>query len=326
MLKLTELRPLDRLNILGLVGIAAIALIFHNRVEYYLIIMIINLAVSFGLIVLMNFDSQRRNVVIRIVARWYTLPLIFLTFKELYLMVHPINPHDLDYLLIRIDKIIFGADPTALLDKIATPGLTEFLQICYSSFYLMWIILGVDLLRKGDDKGFIFFFFVLMYGFYTSYIGYLFVPAIGPRFTLHNFAKLDSELPGLYVTTFLRTIINSGESITNVAQAAMLAQRDCFPSGHTEMTLITIAMAIKYRAKSAMVIIPLGAGLIFATIYMRYHYGVDVIAGVLFAIFVLSTANWLESKLQSKRQGSNGEAADADYRNTAIEEELNIRK
>ncbi len=306
MFKLTELRPLDRLNILGLIGIAVVAVVFHSRVEYYLTILIINIAVSLALIALINWDSKRRNLITRILARWYTLPLIFLTFKEMYLMVHPINPHDLDYLLIRIDKVIFGTDPTAFLDKIATQGLTEFLQICYSSFYFLWIILGIDLLRKGDDKGFYFFFFVLMYGFYTSYIGYLFVPAIGPRFTLYDFAKLGSELPGLYLTPFLRNVINSGESITNVAQAAMLAQRDCFPSGHTEMTLITMLIAIKYRTKSAMVIVPLGAGLIFATIYMRYHYGVDVIAGALFAIFVLSTANWLESKLQSKKRGTNG--------------------
>ena len=307
MFDLTKLRPLDRLNILGMLAIAVVALIFHGRVEYYKTIVFVNILLSFALVYLMNLDARRESPLVSFIATWYTLPLIFLTFKELYLMVHPINPHDLDYLLIRIDRMIFGTDPTAVLDRIATPGLTEFLQICYASFYFLWVILGVDLLRTGNKKGFLFFFFVLMYGFYLSYAGYLFVPAIGPRFTLYDFAKLDQQLPGLYLTPILRHIINSGESITNVTQAAMLAQRDCFPSGHTEMTIITIAMAMKFRTKSAMIIIPLGTGLIFATVYMRYHYGVDVIAGALFAVFVLATGTWLESKLQGKKARVNGE-------------------
>lgn len=302
MFDLSKLRPLDRLNILGMFAIAAVALIFHSRVEDYGAIILTNIVLSAGLILLMNTNSRRSNAVVRFIATWYTLPLIFITFKELYLMVHPINPHDLDYLLIRMDRMIFGTDPTAVLDRIATPGLTEFLQICYASFYFLWVILGVDLLRSGNRKGFLFFFFALMYGFYLSYAGYLLVPAIGPRFTLYDFAKLDQQLPGLYLTPILRHIINSGESITNVAKAATLAQRDCFPSGHTEMTVITIAMAMKYRAKSAMVIIPLGTGLIFATVYMRYHYGVDVIAGALFSVFVLTTASWLEAKLQTRKK------------------------
>jgi membrane-associated phospholipid phosphatase len=301
MIELKTLRPLDRLNILGLMAIALVALIFHDRIPETIWIVAANIVVSIGILILVNFDSRKKNVFLKFISCWYTLPLIFMTFKELYLMVHPINPHDLDYLLIQIDKAIFGTDPTAVLDRIATPSLTEFLQICYSSFYLLWIILGVDLLRNKNEKGFSYFLFVLMYGFYASYVGYILVPAIGPRFTLYDFANLDKDLPGLFLTPFLRGVINSGESITNVAKAALLAQRDCFPSGHTEMTIITIAIAIKYRAKSAMLIIPLGLGLIFATVYMRYHYGIDVIAGAIVGVLVLSTANWLESKMSGNK-------------------------
>jgi membrane-associated phospholipid phosphatase len=303
-----KLRPLDRLNILGMALISIVALVFHSRVSYYLSIIAANALVSVGIVLLANLDAKAHNPVIRFIAHWYSMPLIFLTFKELYLMVHPINPHDLDYVLIKMDKMIFGSDPTALLDKIATPGLTEFLQICYSSFYLLWFILGIDLLRQRNEEGFLFFLFLLMYGFYTSYAGYLLVPAIGPRFTLYDFARLDHDLPGLYVTPFLRSVINSGESITNVAKAALLAQRDCFPSGHTEMTLITIAAAIRYRAKSAMIIVPLGSGLIFATVYMRYHYGIDVIAGALLGAAVLANGRWLEGKMG----GGSGRALSGD--------------
>jgi len=299
MIELNKLRPLDRLNILGLMAIAVVALVFHDRIPAAAWIVAANIMVSIGILVLVNFESRKKSI--KFISCWYTLPLIFMTFKELYLMVHTINPYDLDYLLIQIDRAIFGTDPTAVLDRISTPGLTEFLQISYSSFYLLWVILGVDLLWHKNERGFSFFLFVLMYGFYVSYVGYILVPAIGPRFTLYDFANLNKELPGLYLTPLLRGVINSGESITNVARAALLAQRDCFPSGHTEMTIITIAIAIKYKAKSAMLIAPLGLGLIFATVYMRYHYGIDVIAGAIAGVFVLSTASWLESKMSGNK-------------------------
>lgn len=325
MLGINKLRPLDRLNIIGMGLISLVALIFHTRVEHYLFIIITNILVSSGIVVLVNFDASRKNRITRLIAHWYTMPLIFLTFKEMYFMVHPINPHDLDFVLIKLDRLIFGTDPTALLDKIASPGLTEFLQICYSSFYILWFILGIDLLRHRNYEGFMFFLFVLMYGFYTSYAGYLLVPAIGPRFTLYDFSKLNQQLPGLYLTPILRDIINSGESITNVAKAASLAQRDCFPSGHTEMTLITIATAIRYRAKSSMIIIPLGIGLIFATVYMRYHYGVDVIAGALVGTMVLASGRWLEAKLGGKITAP-GNGSTYTLVDQPLEDEIEVRK
>lgn len=325
MFDINRLKPLDKLNIIGMSLISLVALIFHNRVEHCPFIVITNILISFGILVLANLDDGKNKRIVRFLAHWYTMPLIFLTFKEMYLMVHPINPHDLDFILIKLDRVIFGTDSTAVLDKIATPGLTEFLQICYSSFYILWFILGIDLLRQHNEEGFMFFLFVLMYGFYTSYVGYLIVPAIGPRFTLYNFAMLDKELPGLYLTPILRGIINSGESITNVARAAALAQRDCFPSGHTEMTLITIAAAIRYRSKSAMIIIPLGIGLIFATVYMRYHYGVDVIAGALVGIMVLASGRWLKDKLTSRKTGR-GVGSPSHGKEELAEESIYARK
>jgi len=292
-----DLRPIDKINIIFSLILSFIALLFADRVSAWPYIVGINFITSIGIIKLVAFDNGTSNSFSRFVVRWYSLPFIFITFKELYWMVHPIHPVDMDYLLIELDKLIFGHDPTWLLDKFATPALTEFLQICYSSFYILWIILGVDLLNHHQQRQFDSYFFLLMYGFYLSYIGYLLVPAIGPRFTLHDFSRLDIDLPGLYLTGFLRHMINSGESITNISQAAALAQRDCFPSGHTEMTVLTILSSIKFKMRSAMIIIPLGMGLIFATVYMRYHYGVDVIAGLLFAAFAYATAPMLEKKL-----------------------------
>jgi len=64
-------------------------------------------------------------------------------------------------------------------------------------------------------------------------------------------------------------------------------QRDVFPSGHTDITLIVMYLSIKFKLKSRFFLVPNGILLIFSTMYLRYHYGIDVVGGILFMIFTV---------------------------------------
>jgi membrane-associated phospholipid phosphatase len=102
------------------------------------------------------------------------------------------------------------------------------------------------------------------------------------------------ELPGLYLTNFLREIVNAGESIpAGTPNPALVVQRDAFPSGHTQMTLLVMYLSIKFKSRSRYFFIPNGTLLIFATVYLRYHYVVDLIAGAIFMVLTL----WLGKHL-----------------------------
>lgn len=209
-------------------------------------------------------------------------------------MLKPIRPNDFDRVLISIDRFIFDFNPTQILYKIANPPLTELLQIVYGTFYFLPIILGINLMMKNKWIELDYSVFCVVYGFFLSYIGYFLVPAVGPRFTLHNFFKLDNELPGLFVTGFLREMTNLGESIPNgTMNPAGLVQRDVFPSGHTQMTLIIMYLSAKLKVKTRYFLIPNGILLIFATVYLRYHYVVDLIGGFLFMIFTMWSAKFI---------------------------------
>jgi membrane-associated phospholipid phosphatase len=117
---------------------------------------------------------------------------------------------------------------------------------------------------------------------------YLFVPAIGPRFTLYEFSQLSVELPGLYFTDYLREIINTGGGIINPNMPAIdQINRDCMPSGHTMITIITIILSFRYKSKLKYPILIIGSSLIFSTVYLRYHYVIDVFAGFIFAYISL---------------------------------------
>ena len=211
------------------------------------------------------------------------MALIPIAFKEMYLLVPAIHPVDFDGALIAIDRLLFGGDPTHFLQHIAHPVLTEILQLAYGSYYLLPFVLVVDLYRRKRMKAFKSVFRLVMLGFYLSYLGYVAVPAIGPRFTLHDFENTDRELPGVLVTSTLRAYTNAGESAPAGTEfPAAVIQRDVFPSGHTEITLLVMLLAFRYRARSRWFLLVIGSLLIFGTVYLRYHYVIDIIGGVVF--------------------------------------------
>ncbi len=209
---------------------------------------------------------------------WGPIALILINFSELHYLIHPIFPNDMDRVLIRIDQALLGVHPTVWLERITFPALTEYLQLVYSSFYFLPIILLVLLLNKQEKQKSDFVIFVLLYGFYLSYIGYFLVPAIGPRFTLAHLQT--ATLKGLWLTPVIRHTLDTLENI----------QRDAFPSGHTEITVLTMYYAWKYQRKYFYVLAIIGTSLIFSTVYLRYHYLSDVIGGLLLAAFVVLTA------------------------------------
>ncbi len=267
---------------------------FSHKVDYWLEIVLVNFALHIFVFTIAYWDEKKKNLITHQLRFWYLIPMIFTVFKELYFIIDPIRGKIYDDLLIQIDRWIFGFDPTHVLYSIANPFLTELLQIVYGTFFFLPIILGISLLVRDDKNGLRYLAFIIVLGFFLSYIGYILLPAIGPRFTLHDFAATNLELPGLFLTDFLRELVNSGESIpSGTPNPAQVVQRDAFPSGHTQMTLLVMYLSVKFKSRSRYFLIPNGTLLIFATVYLRYHYVIDLIAGFLFMVLTL----WLGKHL-----------------------------
>jgi membrane-associated phospholipid phosphatase len=291
---LTNLFAIDLLVILFAQFLTVLNLIFMERIEYWAIHVFFNTLFSIGVIFLANINLRKQNFFIEQLHFWYILPSIFISFKEIYFMVKPIAGADCDQYLIAIDKFIFGVNPTQFLYQFSNPILTEILQIAYSTFFFLPLILIIELQLKKQILNFKFTAFSVVLGFFLSYIGYFLVPAIGPRFTLHEFALTNIEIPGLWLTNHLREIINAGESIPiGTLNPIEVVQRDVFPSGHTQMTLIVMYLSFKFRTSFRHFIYIIGTLLIFATVYLRYHYVIDVIGGLLFMILTMYLAKYL---------------------------------
>ena len=83
-------------------------------------------------------------------------------------------------------------------------------------------------------------------------------------------------LHGGTVFKVVHPILNSLEHI----------KQDCFPSGHTEISLLVFLLFWEEDKRIALLILPIVLSLILATLVLRYHYFADVISGVIVAFFV----------------------------------------
>lgn len=297
-----RLNSTDVLLIVFWLVLSLVSLVFHSRIELWGVLIAANAAASALVIWLAHVAWGRpESKVLRWTHEWIAFPLVVFTYKQLYFMISPLHGgRDYDQLLMAADRALFGLNPTELLASFSHPVVTEILQISYSLFYAIFIALGIELCRRKDIAAFRHFRFSIVYGFLVSYLGYFFLPAVGPRFTIHEFSRIDQELPGLIFTPALRWFINIGESITPAmsdAVAMASSQRDVFPSGHTMITLMAVALAYRYRCRIRRHVAVLGCLLIIATVYLRYHYVIDLVAGGVLAIPCLLTSERLENAL-----------------------------
>lgn len=299
-----DLNSADLLIIAFFVLLSLVDLVFESRIPYWWQMVAINCAAILAICALGRVRRTTGSRIMVIVHDWHVAPTVFFTFKELYFIIKPLHDgRDYDDVLIAADRWLFRVDPTHWLMNFSSPVVTEVLQIAYTLFYLMFVLVGLELYRAEDKKMFHYFMFTCVYGFYLSYAGYFFLPAIGPRFTLHSFAMLDRDLPGIFLTPYLRWFVNFGGSVPmGVPNAVAIAgtQRDVFPSGHTMMTLVLMYFCLRYQFRVRWFVLVTGWLLIVATVYERYHYVVDLIGGAAFALVCISTAPWLYRHMRNR--------------------------
>lgn len=283
-----NLKPVDLLSLafiafLTVVTLAASALLPHAG---WLIARFAALALS--LILAARYASLPGTAAWAGTARDF-LPVLIVPvlFDSMGDIIPWIWPRYFDDLLIMADLFLFGGrHPTVLLEQFIHPLLTIVLQIAYISYYPMAIVLGIVLFRKKNKTAFHEAIFGIILCFYLSYLGYLVVPAVGPRFTLAHLQTRD--LAAGTLVTAIQDTLNSLEN----------TKTDAFPSGHTAIALMTLFYAWKFKERVlAALLVPAVTGLILSTVYLRYHYVIDVIAGAALTVLTALLAPPLYAKL-----------------------------
>lgn len=211
--------------------------------------------------------------VLQFAASWLVFPL----FK----IIHQAMPRSMDAGLLTIDRGLFSIGLTERLLNWESLWLTEVMSLCYLSFYLLILVPVVVYAFRRHGVASQGFFYGLMLMYLGGFIGYLLVPASGPYLAFPDIFPYPPQ--GDVLTSLLVRLVAQGGT-----------GMDVFPSLHCGISIYVLGYAcMRGRYLSVLLLSPLVVGLILATLYLRYHYGVDLIAGMLLAFSVLT---WLHRR------------------------------
>lgn len=277
------LAPVDRVAV-AWYGVLALLLTFESsnlkapvlEVGFFAVLSAASAAIAYA-------ASRMGPTAGRVLRIVYFSTAIPLTFEMVGRVVPYVSPVSREAWLLRADRILFGSDPTRWIGwSEHAPALTELLQWVYSSFYFLPILLALRLTWIGHLKAIDHVLLVVVAGFLFSYLGYFLVPARSP----YRLFAYPFEFQGVFATPKLREWLLFLED----------HRYDVFPSGHSEVTFLVAACAWKFDRKSFYVFFgPVAILLPLGTVYLRYHYAVDVVAGAFFAILTWRVCAALEA-------------------------------
>lgn len=277
-----SLIPESTFNAIDLATFAYLAItgifiaLFHSNLEhpwYHLAVRLVMVVVLYALIRLC--DGHRG--VIKVLRYWYPAFLFPYFYTETASLNHMVFQGYWDPWLQQIDLAMFGTQPNLwLYDRLNHVGFNEVIHFCYFTYYFMSTILAVVLYaRKSLDFPRV--FFVVSAGFYSCYLMYMFIPAVGP---LHLREGRFTE--GVLFIPIMDWIYAHAER-----------PGAAFPSSHVAIAVMTILFSYRSHRLTFWIFLPLVAGLVFSTVYGFYHYVIDIIVGLAMGVLFYVVYNRL---------------------------------
>ena len=178
-----------------------------------------------------------------------------------------------DAWLRSIDARLIGENLSLRLESASRPLFTEPLSFCYMLFIpyltlsMLWYFCGsLPLLKR---------FYLGLFSIYgIGFLGYTFVPAAGPYIAMAS--EFHGPLIGGTFTRWNAAMVSFGSNHVDV-----------FPSLHCAISSYMLFFDRWYKRWRFRIYAVPCIGLWISTIYLRYHYFVDVIVGFALAGFAL---------------------------------------
>lgn len=267
-----RIAPVQGLTFFFLIGLAILTLLFHGRIPAWHSLLF-RYFVLLGLLAVLklSWDRNVKGKTGTFIHHFSPILFVVLIYESLGDLIQYLQP-DIDPWLIQIDFSIFGVQPTLWVQRWMVPWLTDIMSLAYISYYFIPVVFITVLYLKGRVVELDRSIFVLAFGYYVSFIGYILFPAVGPRYAITHLYSVPLE--GSFITDFVRDVLNALEH----------NKRDCMPSGHTQIVLMVLYLAYRYEKVLFYLLFPVICALIASTIYLRYHYVIDLFVGATLAI------------------------------------------
>jgi hypothetical protein len=179
-----------------------------------------------------------------------------------------------DELLAGWDHALLGSHASVSRQVWMSPVLTDLMMVAYL-FFFYYLIAGPAYYCIRDLPRFRECFVGLFTLYGLGFIGYTLFPATGPYFHLH----FETALARGWFTRWVQPYVDRGSNGVDV-----------FPSLHVAVSLFLLIFDWwHFRARFWRLVAPCVA-LWLSTLYLRYHYVVDLLAGAAIAVVGLLVA------------------------------------
>ena len=222
------------------------------------------------------------GIVSSLLYRTAIIATLLSTFFQLREILPAVSPWTDDARIYAFDMNVFGFEPSVVFDRWVTPVTTEWFAFFY---FLYFLILSVHVLpmtyyQRGTVLLGRFATGVLLV-FMTAHVVYMIVPGYGPYWYLKD--TFTHELQGGTFWRLVRETVDAGG-----------AQKDIFPSLHTAAPTFFAIFSFRHRKIAPFkytwpVMAFVATQIIIATMFLRWHYLVDIVAGLTLAI----GASWI---------------------------------
>jgi len=229
---------------------------------------------------------RRRPTRTRWILRLLFHPLVLnVVFFGMKTAIPKIAPVRMDLALQGIDAALVGGNVSLRLEGLVRPWLTELLSICYLLFfpYLGWSV--ISQFRRGLEtlRPFLAGLFTV-YG--AGFLGYTLVPAWGPWIAMAG--RFHTVLSAGPFTHWNDQIVRMGSNGVDV-----------FPSLHCAVSAYLLGFDRRHARWRFLLYLGPCLGLWVSTVYLRYHYAIDILAGFALAGLALWVAGRFEREERS---------------------------
>jgi membrane-associated phospholipid phosphatase len=205
---------------------------------------------------------------------WLPLPFVVWTYEMLHRVVPTCWVRTIDAQLAAADRFLLGPDAATWLEPLIAKPLTVLMACFYAAYYPLLTGVAVWFYAKTRRAAFREYVAGAVGSLFIGYLGYLFLPAIGPHAWFSS-STWHAPLEGDFIGPAIRSLNENHMGVF---------PRDAFPSLHTANAVTALLVTWKHdRRAFRVVVVPL-LGLIAATLYLRWHYLVDVLAGAALAV------------------------------------------
>lgn len=189
-----------------------------------------------------------------------------------------VHPNLEDAILQRIDGWLVGDRFVVQLERWTHPVLTEIFSFCY--FWYLPYLFSSQARYLSEPREIAAAFYTGLFTVYAvGYFGYATLPASGPYLAMADQLKIPLE--GWWMTDFTASLVLAASN-----------RVDLFPSLHVANALFILLFDLHHQPRRFWHCLALCIGLVLSTVYLRYHYLIDIVAGAALALVALRLALW----------------------------------